>query len=245
MLRSRARSAGLTADGGCGYNLVSREKPAAMRGLYGFLTDMTLFKEGFMMLRRVTVWLLVAALWCSVGALAAGLPDFSAISGGAATLTEAEWQQEGTPLLRTVQLDEETAVTACLSGTQTRAITVERTGETDAAAFSEVMNALGLAVSAGFIEDLTPYAPAQTDGITIVLLSGANRCALCACAAGDYGDMCWQAVHGGTKLHDSPTCSGMDVARMITQEAAKALGIEDCEICRGGASARDALAPAA
>ena len=47
-------------------------------------------------------------------------------------------------------------------------------------------------------------------------------------------DLFWQPLHGGEDRHKSPICSGMDVPRLITAEAADALGFPPCAKCAKG-----------
>lgn len=185
------------------------------------------------MLKRTLLWLLVFCMTVS-GALAEGLLPFEDCSNALATVTLGEWTDEDA-FFRILTLDANTTLSACLDDAQNvAALTLE--GAADGAlaqtalAVLEALNLLGEETLAS-IPEIAASDSLTADGYTIYHLSGRTREGYAICLENSADALVWQPVHGGKKQHAKADCSGMDVARLITAEAAEALGYDPCGRC--------------
>jgi len=145
--------------------------------------------------------------------------------------TEAEWETEEIELIRTLGYAEGVTVGLCLDGENVAALTVEFAKD---GLNEDVWRAVDALIS---LDDetksaLEPGAELTADGWIVGRIAGTAREAIYLCSEAQRESMLWMPVHGGDQIHDLPRCSGMDVARMITPEAAEALGFDNCDTCR-------------
>jgi len=182
--------------------------------------------------------IIAAALLMSLTALAEEGGDVNPLSFDDYVLTaafaDAEWEADGTDLIRVVSPEEGVTVSVCLNGENIAAVTVEYpVGQpTDSA----VMAIEGLGwLSPQMVENVFAQQAQEmieAECFNVCRVVGEMREAVSICRAEDAENMVWQPIHGGARIHDKPRCSGMDVSRMITEEAAQAVGWENCGRCR-------------
>ena len=72
---------------------------------------------------------------------------------------------------------------------------------------------------------------AVANGYAYGKIEGETRSAVWLCPEAERDALVWQPVHGGTKYHAKSSCSGMDVPRLVTVEAAEAAGFAPCGRC--------------
>ena len=148
--------------------------------------------------------------------------------------TQEAWEQEETGLIRSLEPGEGVTVSLCLAGENVAALTVEFPCGVLSDAVRAAVESLGWLseeeLAAAF--SLEENAELETETFRVYRIHGDNRDSIAVCPVADAENMLWQPIHGGKKIHDRPRCSGMDVSRMITQEAAEELGWEDCGTCR-------------
>ena len=186
------------------------------------------------MLKRYMVLLLAVLLWISP-VLAEGMLPFDDYAAGLPVPAEAEWQDEG--LVRVLSLEDGTTISVCLDGGDVAAVTVEALkGEGFCVSARGMLEAAGLFSEESLEQawQIAVNSSAVLDGVVVYHLAGEMREAYAFCAEEALEEMVWQPVHGGSKLHNSPICSGMDTARMVTSEAARALDYEPCDKCASG-----------
>lgn len=146
------------------------------------------------------------------------------------------WKADGAELIQVMKLEEAVTVCACLENEAVVALSVEFSKEGLPESAKAAIEKLGWLDA----ESMAALLAMQDDGTAVlgayqvVRIHGEDRDAYCICALADFERMVWQPIHGGTKIHDKTECSGMDVARMITEEAAEAVGWDDCKRCRKG-----------
>lgn len=176
--------------------------------------------------------LLLAMLLCAVPALAEGMLSFEAYVARLDAPPEAEWTEETTA--RVLALEDGTTVSVCLDDGDVAAVTVEALKDGECCAHARAaLEATGL-LSEASLEQAAQIAEdcsAVLDGVVVYHLIGERRESWAFCAESMLDGMVWQPVHGGEKLHENPICCGIDVARLTTAEAAKALGYEPCKRC--------------
>lgn len=189
------------------------------------------------MLKRILA-MTVAMVLCACAALAEGLVDFGFYADQLSEWTDAKWTADASGSVQVLDLGDGLTISACLSGDQVMAVTVESPMEADSAdAVRAALDALGC-LSPEALDALAELGGGErtSDGGCVYgALEGELRKAVYAAAEADFADMVWQAVHGGSKYHAKPNCSGMDVARLITREAAAAMDCGPCDRCRPGA----------
>lgn len=151
-----------------------------------------------------------------------------------AVSADAQWETDGAEQIRMLGTDEGVTVSACLEGENVAALTVEYpAGQIPdmAKRFIENLGWLS-AESLEAVYVMEADTSGELEGCSVRLVHGELRDAVSICRAEDVEGMVWQPIHGGARIHDKPRCSGMDVSRMITVEAAQAVGWEDCGHCR-------------
>ena len=106
-------------------------------------------------------------------------------------------------------------------------------GKTAAALFG-ALKALGAMTDEEIAELLamTEAGSAEVDACAFWRMLGKKREGIAVCAAEDAPSLFWIPVHGGKKFHVRMGCSGMDVARLVTQKAAEEAGLEPCGRCK-------------
>ena len=183
------------------------------------------------MVRRICT-LALAMLICACAALAEGMIGFEEYARNLSALTDAEWTEKGA--VRVLDLGDGLTVSVCLIAENVAAVTVEFAIDGDAEAMAEAaLDALGcLSPEAlAMLAELNDGDQAACDGCVFGRLGGKRRKSVYAALEEDFADMVWQSVHGGSKYHAKPGCSGMDVARLVTREAAINMGYETCSRC--------------
>ena len=183
------------------------------------------------MVKRIFA-LALAMLFCACAALAEGMIGFDEYVRNLSALTDVEWSESG--LVRVLDLGDELTVSVCLIGENVAAVTVESAIDGDAEAVAEAaLDALGCLnpEAIAVLEELDGGDQATCDGCVFGKLEGGRRMGFYAALEEDFDDLVWQSVHGGSKYHAKPGCSGMDVARLVTREAAMNMGYEPCGRC--------------
>jgi len=150
-----------------------------------------------------------------------------------AEFTEKEWKADESGLIHVISPEEGVTVSVCLAQENVACISVEFPCDMPADCVRTAIENLGW-LSDEAIEQmfaLTDDAQLEAEGFAIYRVHGENRDAFSICPADEIENMVWQPIHGGEKLHTEVECSGMDVARMITAEAAQLTGWENCKHC--------------
>ena len=114
------------------------------------------------------------------------------------------------------------------------AVTVEAPKGSIMDAGSAALKALGAMTDEEIAELLamTEAGSAEVDACAFWRMLGKKREGIAVCAAEDAPSLFWIPVHGGKKFHVRMGCSGMDVARLVTQKAAEEAGLEPCGRCK-------------
>lgn len=183
------------------------------------------------MLKRIFCALL-AMLVLTGAALGESLMPFEDYAAALNAPADAEWTADGD--MRTLELDGEATISVCLEGENIMAVTVEAPNGSVMDAGSAALKALGTLTDAEIAELLamTEAGSAENDAYAFWHMLGEKREGLAACAAEDAPSLFWIPVHGGKKFHVRMGCSGMDVARLVTQKAAEEAGLEPCGRCK-------------
>lgn len=159
---------------------------------------------------------------------------FDAFAEAYAQHTQAEWETDGIDRILSLVPEEGVTVSVCLAEEDVAALTVEFPCGAISDSVRAAVESLGWLgaeeLAAAF--SLEENAELQTEAFRVYRIHGDNRDSIAVCPLADAENMLWQPIHGGKKIHDRPRCSGMDVSRMITPEAAEELGWEDCGTCR-------------
>lgn len=186
------------------------------------------------MFKRLLSGILVALLLCAFAASAEEAPvSFDAYAGALEAQAGTAWKEDGSAELQTLALGG-VSVYACLRGEVLVALTVESPREGD---FGEDVRAalepLGwfdeAALSSLF--EMSAGSEAVANGYAYGKIEGETRSAVWLCPEAERDALVWQPVHGGTKYHAKSSCSGMDVPRLVTVEAAEAAGFAPCGRC--------------
>ncbi len=187
-------------------------------------------------MKRMLAVILILMMCCACAAESiAEIPSvsFQAYSQSFVGLTEEIWKADDVELIQMISPEEGVTVSACLSTADVAALTVEFPCDQITDSVRAAIANLGwLSVEA--IEQvmaLEDDAQLEIEGCIVYRVHGENRDAFSICPAEMVGGMVWQPIHGGKKLHTEIECSGMDVSRMITEEAAELTGWEDCKRC--------------
>lgn len=183
------------------------------------------------MLKRILCALL-AALLLTGAALGESLTDFDGYAAALVAPEGAEWTADGD--MRLLDMGEEATVCVCLEGESVVALTVEAPIGTLAQTERAALEALGLLSDDEIDEFLTMTEAGRADSGEYAFwrMQGKNREGIAVCSADDADALYWIPVHGGKKYHVNMGCSGMDVARLVTQKAAEDEGLEPCGRCK-------------
>ena len=183
------------------------------------------------MLKRIFCALL-AMLLLTGAALGESLMSFEDYAAALDALADAEWTADGD--MRTLELADEATVSVCLEDENVMAVTVEAPKGSIMDAGSAALKALGAMTDAEIAEllDMTEAGSAEVDACAFWRMLGKKREGIAVCAAEDAPSLFWIPVHGGKKFHVRMGCSGMDVARLVTQKAAEEAGLEPCGRCK-------------
>lgn len=184
------------------------------------------------MIKRILAWA-IAMMLCACAALAEGMIGFGEYADSLSVLTDAQWTENGA--VRVLDMGDGLSVSVCLIADRVAAVTVESPMDGDAEAVAEAaLSALGCMrpETLAMLAELNGGDQEKRDGCIFGKLEGERRKGIYIAAEEDFADMVWQSVHGGSKYHAKPGCSSMDVARLVTREAAAEMGYEPCGRCR-------------
>lgn len=196
-------------------------------------------RKGDLPMKKFAVVLALLMLFCSAFA-----EEWVAFEEYAAKLAEtygSEWKGEGDIRVLTVKKDV-SSVSVCLRGEDVATVTVEAVQ--DGTLVETALNALG---GLGLLSEeiltrvstMEPGDEITADGFVIGYLTGETRECIYLAAEADYESCMWEPVHGGDQLHAKADCSGMDVPRLITPEAAQQTGYDLCDHCAKSAQEAD------
>lgn len=174
-------------------------------------------------------------------AVAEGLADFEGWSADLQALYEGAWKEDGD--VRVLKAGENTTISACLSGKDVAVVTIEAMqGEDLRKTAYAAINALG-GIDSEILFAINDLDEAELilDGCVVGHLAGENRECIYIAPEEGFEDLLWEPVHGGDQLHEKPGCSGMDVPRLITAEAAEKTGYDVCDRCVKDAEQRDGV----
>ena len=150
-----------------------------------------------------------------------------------AELTDEKWKADDIEQIQVLSPEDGVTISACLSEEYVKCISVEFPCD-------QILDCVRAAIeNLGWLSDdavgqmlvLQEDAVLVIEGYTIYRVHGEKRDAFSICRTEDFEEMVWQPIHGGEKLHIQIECSGMDVSRMITSEAAQLTGWEECKRC--------------
>lgn len=183
------------------------------------------------MLKRIFCALL-AMLLLTGAALGESLMPFEDYAAALDAPADAEWTADGD--MRTLELADEATVSVCLEDENVMAVTVEAPKGSVMDAGSAALKALGAMTDAEIADLLamTEAGSVENDACTFWHMLGEKREGIAVCATEDAPSLFWIPVHGGKKFHVRMGCSGMDVARLVTQKAAEEAGLEPCGRCK-------------
>lgn len=183
-------------------------------------------------MRRIAAAVLVLMLLAGALAEEAAL-SFETYAARFEAAEEAVWEEEGAGLIYALSTEEGVTVSVCLSEESVAAVTVEfPCGEPGEAVRGAIENLGWLSEEAvAEVFSMEEGATLEAGDFTVCRIHGDDRDAFSICRTENLADMLWQPIHGGARLHDTPRCSGMDVSRMITAEAAELTGWAYCGIC--------------
>ena len=186
-------------------------------------------------MRRWMAWIL--ALLLCMGAAAEGLgslSDYLAAVRPAALGAEGDWTREAGGRLLSVRPSKDALVTLCAEGDALLAVSVTAPkGEICERLARLALTPGGWIGEAKLQAMLEDGSSGTVNGTRLTRLEGELREGVCLCAEEGLEDLVWQPLHGGEFRHRSPECSGMDVPRLISSEAADALGRPPCSTCMG------------
>lgn len=161
-----------------------------------------------------------------------GLGDFAAYQEALVLPEEVVWTEDGA-LMQSVEIEEGLMLSVCLRDTQIAVLTVEYPLDMQGETVLEALRLLGMdeetLAQVSVMEANTEIA---ANGVVIGRVCGETREAVYVCLEAERGEMLWLPVHGGDQVHDLPRCSGMDVSRMVTPEAAALTQYDNCDTCR-------------
>lgn len=184
-------------------------------------------------MKRIFAAILAMLLLCG-GALAEELLSFDTYSQTFASLSGETWKEDGAASIQTIRPEDGVTVSVCLDGQDVAALTVEFPSQNPTETVWSAIEHLGWLSESAMdqLKALQDDETAEIEGFQVVRIHGESRDAYCICSVECYAGVVWQPIHGGKKLHSKCECSGMDVARMLTEEAAAQTGWENCQKCR-------------
>ena len=159
--------------------------------------------------------------------------EFETYAQDVEELTEEVWEADVIELIQRIEPEDGVTISACLSQGCVECLSVEFPCD-------QLLDSVRAAIenlnwfSDEAIEQilaLTDDAQLEIEGCMVYRVHGENRDAFSVCRAEDVENIVWQPIHGGKKLHAKVECSGMDVSRMITAEAAQLTNWEKCKRC--------------
>ena len=183
------------------------------------------------MLKRIFCALL-AMLLLTGAALGESLMSFADYAAALDAPADAEWAADGD--MRTMELADDVTISVCMEDENVMAVTVEAPNGSVMDVGSAALKALGTLTDAEIAEllSMTEAGSAENAACTFWHMLGEKREGIAVCAAEDAPTLFWIPVHGGKKFHVRMGCSGMDVARLVTQKAAEEAGLEPCGRCK-------------
>lgn len=184
-------------------------------------------------MKRIFAAVLALMMICS-GAMAEEALSFEVYAQSFSELTEEVWEAGEAEMIQTLAPEESVTVSACLEGGEIAAVTVEFPCGTPSEAVRAAIGNLGWLSTEGLEQAfaMEENTSAEIGDFSVWRIHGKTRDAISICRTEDAGEMVWQPIHGGEKLHSKSRCSGMDVSRLITEEAAELTGWENCGVCR-------------
>lgn len=144
-----------------------------------------------------------------------------------------EWKADGSEDIQVLMLDEDVSLNVCLDGDEVIAMTIEAPLDCDVESYALMaLSPLNVAdeETLALLETLQSGEMLDCGGWWLGHLVGETREGICWCVETDEA-LAWQPMHGGEKRHSDPNCSGMDVPRLVTENAAEACGYERCKRC--------------
>lgn len=188
--------------------------------------------KGAMAVKRWLALAVAAVLALMTGALAEGLGSLAAYLKDAdvSALGAKAWTEEAGGRILSVSPSADALVSLCAEGDVLVAISVTAPQGDDCEAYARVaLPACGM-IDARTLDALMEKG-GESGGVRLIRLTGEAREGAYLCLSEDVSRLFWQPLHGGKKRHRSPDCSGMDVPRLVTAEAADALGFDPCKKC--------------
>lgn len=180
-------------------------------------------------MKRIAMLSLVLMLFAAALAEGLGTPQgYLDAFGGVG------WTSEADGRVMSLEVWDDAVVTLCARDGALLAVSVtaprtERFEDLAEAALRDT----GLVPARPLAAILADGAAQALDGARLVSLTGDLRRGLYL-----YSDtlrpgaeLYWLPMHGGRRRHINPSCSGMDVPRLVSAEAADALGFDPCGRC--------------
>lgn len=190
---------------------------------------MRIFSRGI-----VNVLAVVLAMLFSGVCAAEGLEPVSFEAYAQTVFADAEWEIDGVQQLRVLSSEEGVTVSVCMEGDNLASLTVEYPIGQPSDSVRMAIEGLGW-IRAEMIEEIFSIPSEEVremEAFSVWRIEGELREGISICRTEDAADMAWQPIHGGARIHSKPRCSGMDVSRLITEEAAQALEWKNCGKCR-------------
>ena len=159
---------------------------------------------------------------------------FEAYSQSFAALTEEKWKSDIIEQIQMLSPEDGVTISVCIEAQNVVCATVEFSCDQVTGSVRAAIDNLGWlseeAIAQVFaLEDND--AQLEIEDCLVWRVHGENRDAFSICRAVDGERIVWQPIHGGEKLHKKIECSGMDVSRMLTEEAAMFTNWLKCKRC--------------
>lgn len=181
------------------------------------------------MKRTIAAMLALVLLICP--AIAEGLANYGAWSQALSETYGAKWKEEGDVCV--LKADQDVTISACLSGKDVVAVTVEAVRDSGLreAAYAAIAALMGADSEVLLAIEELEGLELTVGGCVVGHLAGEKRECIYIASEEDFNELIWEPVYGGKRLHKKPGCSGMDVPRLITAEAGKKTGYDPCGRC--------------
>lgn len=184
-------------------------------------------------MKRWLMLLMIALLCANVGALSESV---CALDSYLATLDAEALEEQADGALMVGELAEGVELSLCVREDALLSVSViAGQGAEDLPSCARMaFEACGLASGeelAAALDAIPIGEQVDLGTLRLVHLGGEQREGYYLCAVEDYDGLCWQPVYGGQRRHANPECSGMDVPRLVSPEAAEAMGFEPCGRC--------------
>ena len=160
--------------------------------------------------------------------------SFETYSRSFAELTEEKWEPDIIELIQVLKPEDGVTISVCLEAQNVVCATVEFSCDQVTGSVRAAIENLGW-LSEEAIEQVFALedndAQLEIEDCLVWRVHGENRDCFSICRAADGERIVWQPIHGGEKLHKKIECSGMDVSRMLTDEAAMFTNWLNCKRC--------------